>query len=440
MGMQRKLTGILLIVGLLSAGTVGGVAYWILMQRFQQSVMDEAYGNFQQDVQAFLDKHGGWEQGIERESFHQFVARSRPNPSPLRRPPPFLPAPLERHNPPPFLPAPIDRHNQPPFRFLVLSPTGRVLKGLEEYPAGSQAPPAVLTRTRPVKYRDRVEVLIAPIGDPILSPLDQGYLNAMRQALMIGIAVAVLLALLIGVVSGRRMSLTLRNLTAAIHAMGQERESECHVSVTSDDELGELASAFNRMNSELSQAHRELRESSELVQKQADELRELSIKDPLTQLFNRRYYDEQAQMLYAQALRYGQPLTVMVGDLDHFKRINDQLSHAVGDAVLRQVAKLMCNSVRKSDVVARYGGEEFVILFPNSTLEQSAHCCETLRQNIESYPWHTIDPALTVTISMGLSDNLALGGVEKMIAQADRQLYTAKHGGRNCVMPAVAAA
>ncbi len=456
MRMQNKLTVTLLIVGLLSAGTVGGVAYMILMRGFEQAIMDQAYVNFSSDIQDYLEKYGSWENGSRQERFPDFVRQKRnvprlPPMPPFRRPAsePFQTASDQRNSPPfPPLrgPAPepsppvIDRRNQPPFHFLVLDPSGIVLTGWEDYPTGSQAPPAVMKLTRPIKVRGEVRLLIAPLGEPILTPSDHGYLEAMRQALLIGITVAFILALLIGVITGNRISRTLRLLTSAIRSMRKDREAEHPVPITSDDELGELARAFNQMNSELSRAHRELRESSELVQKQADALRELSIKDPLTHLFNRRHFDEQAHKLYEQSRRYGHPMTVMVGDLDHFKQVNDRLSHAVGDEVLRQVAKLIGKGVRKSDVAARYGGEEFVILFPNSTLKQAAHCCEALRHNIESHPWHDIDPGLKVTISMGLSDDLTLNSVEKMIAQADERLYAAKHGGRNCIIPVIAAA
>jgi diguanylate cyclase (GGDEF)-like protein len=188
------------------------------------------------------------------------------------------------------------------------------------------------------------------------------------------------------------------------------------------------------MNKELAQAHRKLRVTSENVLDQVKRQREESNRDPLTNLYNRRHFDEQAHTMYDYCLNNGHNLTVMMADLDHFKRINDNYSHAVGDKVLRTVAKLLTRGVRKSDLVARYGGEEFVILFPQTDIIPAARCCEALRSKVEAYPWHEIHPDLRVTISIGLSDAITAGSVEKMLADADDRLYQAKRGGRNQVV------
>lgn len=206
--------------------------------------------------------------------------------------------------------------------------------------------------------------------------------------------------------------------------MQKNGELEQQVPVRSNDEIGELASAFNSMSGRLAEAHRELRE--------------LSIRDPLTQLYNRRYFNEQCEKLYQQACRYDHPLTVMVGDLDHFKHINDSLSHAVGDDVLRHIGELLLAHSRTSDIVSRHGGEEFVIAFAETSLEQATKHCEALRKAIESHPWHLIHPELHVTMSMGLSDLRAAGSVEKMVNEADCRLYAAKAGGRNRIEPSPA--
>jgi two-component system, cell cycle response regulator len=197
--------------------------------------------------------------------------------------------------------------------------------------------------------------------------------------------------------------------------------------------VGLLALAFNRMSADLARAHDELRQSTEQVKQQAARLKELSIRDALTHLYNRRYFDEQARTMFAQSARSRQPLTFMIGDVDFFKRINDQFSHAVGDEVLRRVAYLLQTSVRESDVVARYGGEEFVIAFSNSSVRQSSQVCEKLRRVIEAHPWHEVHSDLRVTMSFGLSDDLYLGSWERVVASADHQLYRAKEGGRNRV-------
>ncbi|MEH6649773.1 MAG: GGDEF domain-containing protein [Motiliproteus sp.] len=427
MRIQSKLTTSLLITGLLSATVVAAVAYWMVMRDFRQTIMEKAYQSFSLDAQAFLNSHqtDDWYQAEAVQSFHQFVLSHRRPPAGFGR---HLPRPPKGSGYRPPIPPPgerIDHLGQPPFVFLILSPSGKVIKGVAAYPKGSQVPASVISRARAIEVNGKVAVLASPLGDPILTESDRSYLRAMQHGLAIGIGVAVLLALLIGLIAGRRMSGSLRAMTFAVCGIEANSSIKMDLPTGSKDELGELARAFNQMSHDLSLAHHELYQ--------------LSIQDPLTELSNRRHFDEQASMLYEQACRYQQPLTVMIGDLDLFKRINDDFSHQIGDEVLRCVALLLKQGTRSADLVARYGGEEFVLLFPNTSLQQAGECCENLRLKIESYPWHEIAPQLKVTMSMGLSDDLSRGGFEKMIGDADEHLYLAKEQGRNQVRSILAA-
>ncbi|HEX6909602.1 MAG TPA: diguanylate cyclase [Longimicrobium sp.] len=163
------------------------------------------------------------------------------------------------------------------------------------------------------------------------------------------------------------------------------------------------------------------------------ELRAISIRDALTGAFNRRHLDERLAEAFALATRQGQPLSVLICDVDDFKRINDTYSHAVGDEVLRAVAGILRAHVRQSDIVARFGGEEFVVLFPCATLEQARAAGEKLCRLVAEHPWRTVHPSLVVTISAGVA---AAGGQpnhEKLLSDADRKLYQAKRRGKNRV-------
>jgi diguanylate cyclase (GGDEF)-like protein len=185
--------------------------------------------------------------------------------------------------------------------------------------------------------------------------------------------------------------------------------------------------------SELQLRYEELQALHDKVHEQAVQLKELSIRDGLTALYNRRHFDEQGASALAQAERYDQPLSVMIGDIDFFKRINDGFSHAVGDEVLRQVAKILQSNTRDSDIVARYGGEEFVMALPQTTLPYAVALSEKLRILIEAHSWHDIHPDLRVTMSMGLCGDSKISSFEKMVAAADEKLYQAKESGRNRV-------
>lgn len=406
MKLQAKIILTLLLVSLLAAGTVGAVAYSFLMYDFRKSVKDEAFSNFREDITEYLKLYGSLTAGEAQEPFERFVRRRREP----RRPPPGAP-PL--------------RIGQPPFRFLVLDPDGRALpSGVQEYPVGKRVPTTILKRSKPIEVNGQVLVRIVQIGEPVLTEKDRNYLRVMRHALLTGIAVAGIISLILGLFSGRRLIVTLKDLTRAIRKIKMDGELQDEVKIRSTDEIGELARAFNVMNAELNRSHAKLRE--------------LSIRDPLTGLFNRRHFDEQAVSVYNQANRYSHPLSVMVGDLDYFKQINDRFSHAMGDTVLVNVADILRSGVRGTDLVARYGGEEFVILFPETAFSDAVHVCEKLRTAIENHPWSEIEPELKVTMSMGLCDDLDQGSFAKMLDVADEHLYRAKEEGRNRIVPLTA--
>ncbi len=408
MRLRTKFTLTLLVTSLISAAIVGGIAYWLLMRDFQQTVLDQAFENFQQDVAAYLQTYGSMAEGERHEPFPLFVQRNR-------RPPTAA-----LHGPMDGVPL-ANRAGRPPFRFLLLDPEGRVLKGGGDYEMGQSVPQTVRDQARPISVNGKVAVLAVPLGEPNLSQQDLTYLAAMRRALVAGFLVGGSLAVLFGLLFGRRMSATLDELAVAIRNMRTKGASPQRVPVRTKDEIGMLAAAFNAMSRELAEAH--------------DELKELSIRDPLTQLYNRRHFAEQAAKLYEQARRHDRPLSLMVGDLDHFKAINDKFSHAVGDTVLCRVAEILRDNTRKGDILARHGGEEFVIAFAETSLEHAVARCKELRRAIEEEPWEKLHEGLQVTMSMGVSGGVGAGAdVEALLHEADLRLYEAKRSGRNRVV------
>ncbi|HKP76921.1 MAG TPA: diguanylate cyclase [Longimicrobiaceae bacterium] len=164
------------------------------------------------------------------------------------------------------------------------------------------------------------------------------------------------------------------------------------------------------------------------------ELHALTIRDPLTGAFNRRYLDQRMAEALPLAVRGIQPLSVMICDLDDFKRVNDTFSHAVGDEVLKTVAEILRQHVRQSDVVARFGGEEFVVLFPATTLEQAAAASEKVCALVREYDWEGLQPGLRVTISAGVAAATGQPTPEKLLADADARLYAAKRLGKDRVV------
>ena len=270
-------------------------------------------------------------------------------------------------------------------------------------------------------------VLVGFVAREILLPvIDRSYLDAFRSAMLYGIAAAAVLALALGFVIGARLSHRVTTLTTAVNAMAAGDLYQ-HVDEGSADEVGVLARVFNQMS-------RELFESRQRIDTQTQLLRELSVRDELTGLHNRRHFDDQAAAAFSHARRYRRSLTAMMCDIDHFKTINDRFSHATGDEVLRHVARILQANTRASDILARYGGEEFAVVFTESGAETALGLAERIRERIEQHDWREIDPELHVTISIGLDSTVTRPGVTEMLAAADERLYLAKRSGRNRVI------
>jgi diguanylate cyclase (GGDEF)-like protein len=176
----------------------------------------------------------------------------------------------------------------------------------------------------------------------------------------------------------------------------------------------------------------------EQVRAEREVLRRVAGEDALTGLANRRALDEAVPRLLARARELGSPLCVALIDLDHFKAINDRLSHAVGDAVLRHVGELLRGACRERDLAARYGGEEFAVLLADTDAVAARQVCERLRLAIEQADWAALSPDLRVTASIGVAPLADAPDTAGALAPADAALYAAKRAGRNRVMQALA--
>lgn len=168
-----------------------------------------------------------------------------------------------------------------------------------------------------------------------------------------------------------------------------------------------------------------------------EKLVRLSCTDPLTDLFNRRHFNNVIDVEVARLVRYGIPLALILADVDHFKRVNDDHGHQVGDEVLRSVATTLMRSVRKADVVARYGGEEIAIVLTNTGTAGAFVLAERLRAAVERSEVRSGDRAVRCTASFGVAAADGPGDVasaSSLVGRADAALYAAKHAGRNRVV------
>jgi diguanylate cyclase (GGDEF)-like protein len=162
--------------------------------------------------------------------------------------------------------------------------------------------------------------------------------------------------------------------------------------------------------------------------------RRQSTRDALTGLYNRRYLEETLGRELILAERHGQPVSVIMADLDHFKAVNDRYGHLGGDEVLRVFGDLMKRQVRGSDIYCRYGGEEFLLVLPHMSTENAIERAEQLRSAMAAAPVPYGDSAIAVTASFGVATFPRDGRTgDELIAAADSALYLAKETGRNRV-------
>jgi two-component system cell cycle response regulator len=166
-----------------------------------------------------------------------------------------------------------------------------------------------------------------------------------------------------------------------------------------------------------------------------ERVRELSIRDSLTSLFNHRHVLELVAQAVERADRYAEPVSVLMADIDHFKAVNDENGHLTGDALLRELAVLLRDSVRSVDAVGRYGGEEFLILLPHTAYEEGMMLAERIRARVQAAAFRLGDRTHRLTLSLGVFScpSPLVSSAADLVREADRALYRAKNAGRNRV-------
>lgn len=230
--------------------------------------------------------------------------------------------------------------------------------------------------------------------------------------------------------------------SSARHTSALDLINERLETVTSDSELRGVIQKLIASNEEYRRETAELERRLEKAQAKAKELKQraktaekLASIDPLTNVANRRRFDDELEKQIAISHHDETPLCLMMADIDHFKTINDKFGHRTGDAVLRQFAELLGGMIRSTDLVARYGGEEFAIVLPRAPLGNAYEIAERIRKTVESRVWDNPDKIeLSLTSSFGIADIRDGETATDLINRADQMLYEAKKRGRNRTM------
>lgn len=226
------------------------------------------------------------------------------------------------------------------------------------------------------------------------------------------------------------------------------------IPITSNDEFGELAQKFNDLSHNLNIANSELQSRVDYADKQLintnnllldrskeltvlnEEFKKLSVTDPLTELYNRRYFEKTLHEVMETSKRHGDINSLIVIDIDHFKNVNDTYGHMHGDTVIKMVAETMKARLRETDVLCRIGGEEFVAIIKRANKESTIELAENIRQTIERHTTDIGKDEIKVTISIGIStvttENVD-DYMENIFKYADIALYHSKDNGRNRV-------
>ena len=256
--------------------------------------------------------------------------------------------------------------------------------------------------------------------------------DGVKRSLMLGL-LASLVACALGWVMAERLTRPLREIVAAAKRVEDGERDAGIPQLRGSSEVTQLSAALAGMTAKLVNANVELesrvRERTAELERANAELDRQARVDPLTSVLNRRGMEERFQHALASARRRNAPLSVLMVDIDHFKRVNDSFGHDAGDVALRSLAAIMLRRLRETDVVARLGGEEFVAILPDTDAAQARCVADAL---VACVGQETVEPVGCITISCGVAQvQMRSDDAQSVLRRADEALYRAKGEGRN---------
>ncbi|MFL5318021.1 MAG: diguanylate cyclase [Myxococcaceae bacterium] len=274
------------------------------------------------------------------------------------------------------------------------------------------------------------------VGCVSLARTEEAVVHSRSRLLGGAVALAAILVLGLFVGLSRMIVQPVRNLQKKAAVLGEGKLHE-RIEPHGGRELRELAETLNMMAGAIQHSTEELERR---VEERTRELREanaqlerISVTDGLTGLFNHKRFQEELASEVLRAQRNGRPLSVLMIDVDHFKRFNDRFGHPAGDKLLRELAATLQKELRATDILARYGGEEFAVILPETPAEMAAQAAERLRNAVDQ-KLNAGDPEHHVSISVGVATRRDKEDAPQLIVDADKALYRAKNSGRNRVV------
>jgi len=272
------------------------------------------------------------------------------------------------------------------------------------------------------------------LGQFLHHPPDQEYFR--RQALNYGFDVdAYLLALAeVPVVSKQRIDYLMKFFTrffALLMRLGSENQQRHLAELETQQAKEQLESRVEERTIELNRALIEVGDLAAQLNESLKKVERLAVTDTLTETYNRRKFDEIVVKEHHLANHGGAPFSLIMFDIDHFKKVNDKFGHSTGDLVLKHLSTVIRGLVRHGDLLIRWGGEEFLILLPNTQIEEAAPFAERVRTEVER---EVFPGAGTITISLGVAQLREGDSTDTLLGRVDKALYQAKQEGRNRVV------
>lgn len=259
-------------------------------------------------------------------------------------------------------------------------------------------------------------------------------------------AMAVIVASAMSLWLAKRFVIPLTALTEHVKAF-PDASMSTPLQIATDDEMGSLSQALNRMEAEIQESHQELERYAATLETQVEErtreLKLLAITDSLTGIYTRRHFFALAEQSFSEAERLNHSFSIAIFDVDHFKTVNDRYGHAVGDRVLKQAVQIMKLHIRQMDILGRYGGEEFVIALPSAGIEESLQVTKRIAATLRETQFECDGQFFGITVSGGIAEcnSTPNESLEDVLLKADKALYSAKERGRDLIVafqPAIA--